>query len=240
MIRRPPILAAAAAALMMAACATTQPAPPVVAVVTPPPPVVVQPPEAPPAPTPVIPARDRIRTAVDLLGKGQTAAARTELAALLADYPDNAVGKTLIDQIDKDPKALLGTRNYRYTVRPGETLSILAGRFLGDPLLFFALARYNDIDRPDTNEVGRTLLIPGVPKRAPAAAAAPVAAKAAPSVDADRANGLRRTALEAMSSGGIDRAVALLRQAAPLDPANTLIRADLERALRIQASVRNR
>lgn len=242
MIRRLPILVAAGAALLVAACATTQPAPPQVAAVTTPAPVVaVAPPPAPKAATPVVAPRDRIRMAVELLDRGQSVEARAELALLLAEHPGNAVGKTLIDQIDKDPKALLGTRNYPYKVRPGETLSVLAERFLGDPLLFYALARYNGIDRPDTNEVGRTLLIPGTPRRAVATTpAAPVPAKAAATADPARANGLRRTALEAMSSGGIDRAVALLQQAAPLDPGNALIKSDLERALRIQASVRNR
>lgn len=243
MIRRLPILVAAGAALLVAACATTQPAPPQVAAVTTPAPVVaVAPPPAPKTATPVVAPRDRIRMAVELLDRGQSVEARAELALLLAEHPGNAIGKTLIDQIDKDPKALLGTRNYPYKVRPGETLSVLAERFLGDPLLFYALARYNGIDRPDTNEVGRTLLIPGTPRRALAATPAPAQAqaKAAATADPARANGLRRTALEAMNSGGIDRAVALLQQAAPLDPGNALIKSDLERALRIQASVRNR
>ena len=241
MIRRLPVLIAAGAALLLAACATTKPAPPQVAEVAAPTPVAAAEPEpAPQAVAPAVPARDRIRQAVDLLGRGQSVEARAELALLLAEHPGNSVGKTLIDQIDKDPKALLGARNYPYKVRPGETLSVLAERFLGDPLLFYALARYNGIERPDTNEAGRTLLIPGTPKRAAATPAAPAQAKAAPAADPARANGLRRTALEAMNSGGIDRAVSLLQQAAPLDPDNALIRADLERALRIQASVRNR
>ena len=239
MIRRLPVLIAAGAALVLAACATTKPAPPQVAEVAAPTPVAAAEPEpAPQAVAPAVPARDRIRQAVDLLGRGQSVEARAELALLLAEHPGNSVGKTLIDQIDKDPKALLGARNYPYKVRPGETLSALAERFLGDPLLFYALARYNGIERPDTNEAGRTLLIPGTPKRA--VPASPTQAKPTPVADPARANGLRRTALEAMNSGGIDRAVSLLQQAAPLDPDNALIRADLERALRIQASVRNR
>jgi hypothetical protein len=241
MICRLPILSAAAGALLLAACATTPPPSPIAAA---PPPitVAVEPLDLPPLATaPVLAPRERVRRAVEMLDKGDEDAARAEVALLLSEQPDHAVGRSLLDQIDKDPKALLGARNYPYKVRPGETLSILAGRFLGDPLLFYALARYNGIARPDTNEVGRTLLIPGTPRRAAAAstvAAKPPAGVAGP--DPGRASGLRRTALEAMSSGGIDRAVALLQQAAPLDPANSLIQADLERALRIQANVRNR
>ena len=239
MIRRLPAYAAASAALLTAACATTAPAPspaPLAAAQA-----AAKPQAAPqPAQAPASP-RERIRRAVDLLDRGEAVAARAELALLLTQQPGNGVARRLLDQIDKDPKVLLGARNYPYKVRAGETLSVLAERFLGDPLLFYALARYNGIERPDSNEVGRTLLIPGTPKKA-AARPATVAAKpaAGAAADPDRASGLRRTALEAMNSGGIDQAVALLQQAAPLDPGNALIRGDLERALRIQASVRNR
>jgi hypothetical protein len=184
-----------------------------------------------------VPVRDRINRALELLGRGEPLPARTELTLVLAEQPTNATAKRLLQQIDTDPKVLLGQKSYPYKVRPGETLSELANRFLGDPLLFYALARYNGIYRPDETEVGRTLLIPGAPKKvAPQVAARP----ATPGADPARAVGLRRTALEAMNKGSIDQAVALLQQAAPLDPENKLIRADLERALRIQQSVRRR
>jgi Flp pilus assembly protein TadD len=43
-----------------------------------------------------------------------------------------------------------------------------------------------------------------------------------------------------MNAGQINRAVALLRQAASLDPDSVVIRNDLGRALRIQSTVRAR
>ena len=39
---------------------------------------------------------------------------------------------------------------------------------LGDPLMFYALARYNGIDPPSQALDGRTVMIPGEPKVAPA------------------------------------------------------------------------
>jgi len=46
--------------------------------------------------------------------------------------------------------------------------------------------------------------------------------------------------LAALNAGAINRAVALLRRALALDPGNAVIRNDLNRALRIQNTVRSR
>jgi Flp pilus assembly protein TadD len=51
---------------------------------------------------------------------------------------------------------------------------------------------------------------------------------------------LRGQGLAAMNGGAIDRAVALLRQALALDPDNSAIRSDLNRALRVQSIVHSR
>lgn len=245
--RRSALAATALAAALTAACATTAPAPTATQAAAP---VAAPQVRLPPrpigtfAPATEVAPRERIRKTVELLGQGRRLQARAEVAMLLSEQPASATARSLLDQIDKDPKALLGERNYAYKVRPGETLSLLADRFLGDPLMFYALARYNGIDVPDTSEVGRTLRIPGTPKQAapsaPQTAQAAKPAAVAAGADPARASGLRRTALEAMNKGSIDQAVALLRQAQPLDPANPAIRNDLDRALRIQASVRSR
>lgn len=190
------------------------------------------------APTPGLSARDRQRKAVELLGTGQSEQARVELQAVLAEQPTNAMARKLLDQIEKDPKVLLGEKSYAYKVRPGESMSVLADRLLGDSLMFYALARYNGIADPSQMEVGRTLLIPGTPRKAAPAAAKP--APAAPARNPARAAQLRAQALEQMNRGGIHQAVTLLRQAQALDPANPAIKKDLERAQRIQASVQGR
>ncbi len=63
------------------------------------------------------------------------------------------------------------------------------------------------------------------------------AAKSAPEADPVRAARLREVGLEHLNRGEINRAVALLQQASQLDPANALIRRDLERAIRISRAV---
>ncbi len=228
-------LVLAGMALLLAACAQTPKPAPIVAA-APPPPTTTQ---AGAAAAPGLAPRQRLSRAVDLLGAGQPAQARAELAQLLAERPRSAAGRKLLDQIDREPRAVLGERNYPYKVRPGETMSALADRFLGDPILFYALARYNGIDAPAQMAAGQTLLIPGVPKkqapaRQPARAgdAAPTAAR-----NTARADQLRAMALEDMNQGAIGRAVARLRLATTSDPDNAAIKRDLDRALLIQAAV---
>lgn len=227
---------ALALTLLLGACAqTAKVATPAVAT----PPKVVAPPA--PTATPGLSARDRQKKAVDLLGTGQAAPARLELVALLAEQPANAVARKLLDQIDRDPKEMLGAASYPYKVRPGDSMSALADRLMGDALMFYGLARYNGIADPSQMEVGRTLLIPGVPRKvAPAPARTATAAAPAAQRDPARAGRLRGQALELMNRGRIDQAVPLLRQALGLDPGNAVIQRDLDRAVRIQANVRGR
>lgn len=61
--------------------------------------------------------------------------------------------------------------------------------------------------------------------------------KAAAGADPARAARLRGRGLEALNRGAVSQAVALLSEAARLDPANALIRRDLERARRIDHAV---
>ncbi len=193
-----------------------------------------------PAASPGLAPAERLARAIDLLDHGQAAQARAELQALLAARADDGRAARLIREIDEAPQALLGARSFAYTVRPGETMSVLAERFLGDPLMFYALARYNGIEAPADVTSGRVLMIPGVPHRSAAPAAAQTPAKAAPALNPGQARLLRASALEAMSRGDINRAVSLLQHAAALDPGNTRIARDLARALRIQATVHRR
>lgn len=191
-------------------------------------------------PTPGLAAADRQRLAVDLLDKGQADQARAELNAVLAEQPSNGVARKLLDQIDRDPRMLLGEKNYAYKVRAGETMSALAQRFLGDPLMFYALARYNNIPAPSQMEVGQTLLIPGVPRKVtakPGSGPAPAAAVVAGRNPA-RAAQLRGQGLERLNRGAVDQAVGLFRQALTFDPGSAVIQKDLDRALRIQKTVR--
>lgn len=196
--------------------------------------------------------RERVGDAIELLNRGEAARARKILIAVLDKQPGDPIARSLVKQIDTDPQTLLGTRNFSYTLRPDDTLSALAQRFLGDPMLFYALARYNGIAAPGTIEPGRTIQIPGHAKPAPSPREAkpaerkpapPVAAApkpAPPAHDPVRARKLRGAALEQMNRGAINRAVSLLNQALAADPGNALVQRDLDRALRIQKTVHAR
>ncbi|MEO6338601.1 MAG: LysM domain-containing protein [Caulobacteraceae bacterium] len=250
-------LALSAAALIVSACAETPTASPGPAP-QPPPRVQPTPPAAQPqgparlTATPGLTARQRVRRAIELLNQGNPDQARAEVEAFLAEQPDNELGRSLLEQIDRDPQALLGSQNYSYRVQPGETISILAERFLGDRFKFWALARYNNIADPSRMSAGQTLMIPGTPRpvrprtqaqtdealiasrvEGKPAPRPPAAAPAAQGRDPARAGQLRGSALELMSRGVIDRAVVMLEQALKLDPGNALIIRDLERARRL-------
>ena len=153
--RRPS--AALALSLALAACATA-------------PKSGVTPEAGPGAPSPTSPAgapSERLNKAIDLLTQGKAEEARGHLLHVLKVQPANDVARKLLTEIDSDPKTLLGTKAYPYRARPGDTASVLAERLLGDPLMFYALARYNGIDPPSQPLDGRTVMIPGEPKPAP-------------------------------------------------------------------------
>jgi hypothetical protein len=214
--------------------------------------------------TPGLSTQGRIDRAVALLGSGKKAEARAEVVQALVEQPGNPAARSLLGQIDINPKVLLGEKSYPYVVKPGDTFSGLADRLLGDRLMFYALARYNGLDRAADLEVGRTLRIPGAPKRAPtpppatsppvqhrpapaappaaapAPAPAPALRPAAPVLDRERASQYRGAGLRKMNTGEIDAAVMLLQQALALDPGSRLIQNDLARARRIQATLRAR
>lgn len=232
-------VALTALALVLGACAQTPKPLPTPVAITPP---VVLP--VGPVATPGLAPLERLDKVIALLGLGQSAQARAEVVQLLIDQPASTPGRKLLDQIDKDPQVLLGARNYPYKVRSGETMSELADRFLGDPILFYGLARYNSIDAPARMTAGRTLRIPGVPKKAPPPprpVAKPAELAPAPATiarDPGRAAQLRGMALEDMNRGAIARAVTRLRLALQFDPDNLAIKGELDRALRINAAVR--
>lgn len=198
--------------------------------------------------------REGVRDAIAALNRGDATAARRLLLAVLRRQGDDGVARQLLAQIDTDPMVLLGRENYSYTLREGETLSSVAQRALGNPMMFYALARYNNIAVPTSVVPGQTILVPGrrpappppprqEPRPAPprptpeAAAPAPRPVQRGNPAQAAR---LRGQGLAALNAGAINRAVALLRQALSFDPGNAVIRGDLARALRIQGTVRAR
>lgn len=198
-------------------------------------------PSAPPADV-----KGSLKHALDLLEKGDEINARIELQAVLRDDPNNNLAKKLIGEITQDPKSSLGVKSFSYVIQPGETLSSLAEKFLGDKFLFYSLAKYNDILVPSRSEAGQTIQIPGVAKTVEPRRAAPpqphrdsaqaTRDPAPASRDPAEARKLRARALVLMSTGNAGEAAALLKQALTLDPGNALISTDLEKAQRIQGT----
>jgi hypothetical protein len=200
---------------------------------------------------------ERLTLAKELLNHNGRDKARAELRAVLQSSPANPAATQLLREMDEDPVTALGQQSFAYTVRPGDSFTTLATRFLGDPLKFYFLARYNGVAAPADIAVGQVVRIPGYPPRppssrpwsspttsspshrpSPAPAQAPsVAPPQASVVPPVRIRSLRASALESLNRGQVNRAVGLLRQAAQLDPNNALVKRDLARAERIQAAV---
>lgn len=201
-----------------------------------------------------------IDTIAEYLNQGDVSSARKLIKTGLKQDPNDPSLGLLRDSIDRDPVDLLGPQSFAYVVQPGDTLVGIAQRFLGNRLLTYQLARYNGIKNPATLAAGQTLRIPGTksaparrsvtpalpdtaapPSSAPRAQPPkPAVARPAARTNPAAARQLRTQGLSALNKGAATRAVQLLRRAEALDPGNAMIKADLARAERIEATVRSR
>jgi tetratricopeptide (TPR) repeat protein len=66
----------------------------------------------------------------------------------------------MLRQLTADPEQVLGHASREYVVRPGDSYSTLAARYLGDGGRFLILARYNGSTNPSLLQVGQTLRLP--------------------------------------------------------------------------------
>jgi Tfp pilus assembly protein PilF len=199
-------------------------------------------------------SQQEVKQAIQLLNQGNASEARAALMKALKKQPGDAIARKLIEQIDTPAEQLLGSKSFNRTAAEGDSFSQLAERYLGDPMMAYALARYNDISVPESLKAGQKLRIPGEepaarpPRTAlekPQSPNKPNAAevtkpKVTPgkSVNSAHASNLRARGLEQLNRGAINSAVALLAQASHLDPQNPLIARDLTRARRIQKTVK--
>jgi LysM repeat protein len=207
--------------------------------------------------------QSEVEVIASLLDAGEPAKAKKRVLAALKRDPQNANLMLLRDSIDHNPQELLGPNNFVYTVQPGDTIPGLAQRFLGNRLKSYQLARYNGISGPSSLSAGRILRIPGSPPRleapkpidrspepalavprarippAPHTAATPQPSPRS-SANSVTARQLRSAGLTALNEGNPGRAVGLLARAAALDPGNAAIARDLQRAQRINATVKAR
>ena len=208
-------------------------------------PLVAEPTPAPaPLPTgPVTPAAQQqaqktALAAVGMLEAGREDDARAELQRALAQDPHNKLALNLRRQIEADPATALGRESFSYTVRPNESLSMIAGRFLGDIYSFYILARYNNIAVPRQVAGGQTLRIPGkapppgaVAKETPRAepvTPAPIPAVAPPAAAPEPTVGERamRAGEAAERRGQLDEAFDHYLRAASLNESGAGAKAD--------------
>lgn len=103
-----------------------------------------------------------LKQIVRQIENGEHDLARAELKTFLEKDPKNQAARNLLEQLTIDPAKTLGPAVSTYTVKPGDTLGGLAARFLGDPMNFIILGRYNDIKRGRDLQAGQTIQIPSL------------------------------------------------------------------------------
>ena len=116
-----------------------------------------------PMPTPGIAARERFQVAINALQQGDSQKAAVELRAYLAEVPNSTPARNLLAQIETPLETLYPTESFNVQLQQSETLSSLAGIYLGDVLAFYGLARYNMIQNPARVSLGQTIRIPSTP-----------------------------------------------------------------------------
>ena len=133
----------------------------------------------PPAEIGLTPKQRNIK-ALGLLGEGKAPEARVELQASLTEQPAdrNSLAQNLISQIDGDPVEMLGSKNFKYEIAKGETLSLIAEQYLGDKFKFYVLARYNDLENPSLVAEGDVIKVPGAKPSEP-----PIAQNPEPAIE---------------------------------------------------------
>lgn len=163
------------------------------------------------------------------LQHGHYDAARGELQAYLRVHPDSALARSMLQQVQADPRRWLGPAGAPHRVQPGESYGALAQRYLGDARLFVILARYNGAADPSRLQAGQTVQVPArrpaaapdeadsaaTPPPSPSAAAADLGDSATP---AQRSLALQREALDLLEAGRAQDALAPLDRALALDP----------------------
>ncbi len=115
----------------------------------------------PPPPDSLTPSQ-RVRKALQQLEQGDYENARLQLTWALQEKPTLQIATNLLEQMDVDPIDYLGMKSFFYDVEPGDSLSIIAKKFLNDPFKFVVLARYNKLENPSKLAPGQRIRVPGV------------------------------------------------------------------------------
>lgn len=149
-------LAALSLAALLAGCAHPKVAEVAPAAAPPPTPQVQA--QAPAAPS--LTVADGLQLAVMLLQKGESTEADAELKLLLAQAPDNKQVLYLIQQIETPVAKLFPKAHFVVKLGKDASLTQLAQTYLGNPLGFYGLARYNAIAVPAKAVAGQNIRIP--------------------------------------------------------------------------------
>ncbi len=162
---------------------------------------------------------DSVGRAMTLLQNGEEARAERMLAAILEDSPGSPTAKLLLAQIRQPPEELLGESFEELEVRPGDSLSAIAGRTIDNELLFYSLARLNGIEVPRLLRPGQRIRVPVVEQTDEAAPAAETAMQEADASDSPQVRAraeaeLPATARRLMERERYRQAYALLLSAA--------------------------
>lgn len=96
----------------------------------------------------------------DQLQLGHYAEGARQLRRYLRAYPEDRVAQAMLEQLTVDPQQALGRASRSYVVRPGDSYSTLAARYLGDASRFLILARYNGSPNPSLLQAGQRLRLP--------------------------------------------------------------------------------
>lgn len=109
---------------------------------------------------PALSTDERLREAFEQLEVGQPGQARAELEAYLVERPKGKVASDLVRQIDLPADQYYPQNSFDVTLESGESLSTLAQKYLGTAYQFYALAKYNGLDKPKDLKAGQVIRIP--------------------------------------------------------------------------------
>jgi len=177
---------------------------------------------------------DSIGLALTLLQDGAEERAEEMLEVLLADDPGDATARLLLAQIRQPPEDLLGESFEVIEVEAGDSLSAIAGRTIDNELLFYSLARLNDIDTPRLLRPGQRIRVPSKQSAQPqdAGEEAPERSEQAPETEPEDSGELGKTAARLIERERYNQAYALL-----LSTARAGNLRDADRALLARSSV---
>ncbi|WP_181388384.1 LysM peptidoglycan-binding domain-containing protein [Vibrio albus] len=108
--------------------------------------------------------RARLQLVMRYLSNGEPDKARVELQEYINTNPKSPRANMLMKQIDQPASSYFPASNFAVTMNKGETISTLARDYLGDVFSFYALAKYNGIEKPAWIDEGQVIKIPATPE----------------------------------------------------------------------------